>query len=82
MTRNTVQQIIQQKAEIAASVAASGAVVTWIDTANQFVDLAAGLVAIVAGVFTIIWYIRKFKEERKNGNSGKKRAESPDRDKA
>jgi flagellar biogenesis protein FliO len=60
-----IRQIMQQRADIAMTAAASGATITWLDMANQYVDLFAGLVAIVAGILTAVWYVKKFREGKK-----------------
>ncbi len=46
------------------SLTASGLSVTWLETANQFVDFLAGLVAIVSGVCLAIYYWNKNKREK------------------
>jgi hypothetical protein len=64
-----MQNLVQQKAEIAGAIGASGAVVTWIEQANQWVDLGAGVMAIVASGFAIAWYIKQRRDA--NGNTRK-----------
>ncbi len=59
----------QQHTDIAQGVAgvattATGLTVTWLEVANQFVDLGAGLVAIAAGIFTCVWTYHRIKEMR------------------
>ena len=66
-----MKELIQQKAGAAASIAASGAVVTWIEQANQYIDFAAGITAVIASGFAIAWYIKKFREDRIDGNTNK-----------
>jgi len=60
---NQPQDIAQGVA--GAAVTASSAVVTYLDVANQFVDLGAGVVAIVAGLMTCVWTYHRIKEMRR-----------------
>jgi len=48
-----------------ATATATGTVVTYLEVANQFVDLGAGLVAIAAGIFTCVWTYHKIVDMRK-----------------
>ncbi len=62
--KNLVENIFHGKAGVAAAAGASGAVVTWIEQANQWVDFTAGVTAIIASLFAIAWYIRKWKDDK------------------
>lgn len=58
------EQIIHGKGLIGAAVTGAGGATTWLEQANAYVDLAAGLIAIVAGCFTIAWYVHRFIKAR------------------
>lgn len=64
-----MRELIQQKADLAVSVGASGAVVTWVHHANQYVDFVAGILAIVASACAIAWYIKKWNDGREHGTT-------------
>jgi hypothetical protein len=70
-----VNQLIQQKADAATAIAASSAVVTWIEHANDYVDFVAGIMAIVASAFAIAWYIKKWNMERNDGTTSEDETE-------
>lgn len=60
---------MQQHSDVAQGIAgaattAAGVGVTWIEQANALVDLGAGIVAIVAGIFTCVWTYHKIQEIR------------------
>jgi hypothetical protein len=65
-------QVAQLKQEVAeqglgaagTAATAASASITWIEQANQVVDLVAGVVAIVAGVCTVVWYVHRFLKAR------------------
>lgn len=69
MTPQT-QQMIQHKAEIATTAAASSAAITWIEQANAYIDMAAGIIAVISGCLAIAWYIRRFRHEHKGKSNG------------
>lgn len=54
-----------------ATTAAAGAV-SWLDVANQYVDLISGILAIAAGAITVAWYIYQFAKQRRGGESNDK----------
>lgn len=56
--------MFQAKAGLAVAAGTGGAVVTWIEQANQWVDLIAGVTAIVASLFAIAWYIKKWRSPK------------------
>lgn len=48
------------------SLFASSTTVTLLETANQVVDLIAGLLAVTVGILTVIWWIRKLDKKSSN----------------
>ena len=59
----TVELIVEQaKGPAAAITSVSGASVTWLSTANQYIDMIAGVVAIVAGIYAILHYRKKMRD--------------------
>ena len=60
------------KTEISAAAAYTGvggvAVGTWIGTATDVVQLLAGLVALVVGIFTALYYRQKWLQLRRERN--------------
>jgi len=57
--------IIQgSKGLVGAAVTGAGVSTTWLEQANAYVDLTAGLIGIVAGTFTIVWYVSRFIKAR------------------
>lgn len=52
--------VVHGKGVLAATTTAAAGSVTWMEHANQVVDLVSGCVAVVAGIFTIAWYASRF----------------------
>ncbi len=58
------QLAIQGKGLAGAVITGASVSVTWIEQANAYVDLAAGILACITGLITIGWYIYRFKKAR------------------
>ena len=58
---------------------AVGTGITWLTYVDTVVDIAAGITAIVAGIFTIIWTYQKIKEMRERGETPLTRGRSSDK---
>ena len=58
------EQLINGKGLVGAAITGAGVGTTWLEQANAYVDLLAGLIAIVAGAFTIAWYVNRFLKAR------------------
>lgn len=54
--------MVHQQAQgmLGTTMTATATSVTWVEQANAYVDLAAGVIAVVAGLCTIAWYIVRF----------------------
>ena len=64
---NPEDSITQGVAGMATTAVATA--ITWLDFADHIVDIGAGITAIVAGIFTIVWTYHKIKELRnRNGD--------------
>lgn len=61
-------QVMQQTADSATAISAGGATIAWLEVTQGYVDLIAGGVAIVAGLFAIAHYVRAWLKERKVKN--------------
>ena len=61
---NFNEQTQQMAADTAAGVSVASAGYAWLGTANEVVQLAAGLVAIVAGAAAAWWHFERIKETR------------------
>lgn len=46
-----------------ATATAAGVGVTWMEVANQYIDMGAGLIGIVAGILTCIWTVKRIREK-------------------
>ena len=57
----------QLKAPAALITTAGATAATWLETANAYVDLGAGIIAMVAGVCAIALYIKKYRAMTKKG---------------
>lgn len=62
-------QVMQQTADAATGISAGGAAIAWLEVTQGYVDLVAGGVAIVAGLFAIAHYLRAWLKERKQNDS-------------
>ncbi len=60
--------LAQLKGAAGTAITGAAASVTWIERANEIVDLMAGIVAIVAGLCTVAFYIYKARQMRKEKN--------------
>jgi len=56
--------MVHVKGLAGAATTAGAASVTWIEQANAYVDFAAGVIAIIAGLCTIAWYIHRFLKDK------------------
>jgi hypothetical protein len=45
------------------SIYAGSTMVTFLETANQIIDLIAGLLAVTVGVLTVIWWLRRLNKK-------------------
>lgn len=61
----------QLKAPAALLTTAGATAATWLETANAYVDLGAGIIAIVAGVCAIALYVKKYREIAPVDSTGK-----------
>ena len=50
------------KGIVGATTSGTGAIVSWLPVVNEAVQIFAGLTAIVAGIFTAIYYYKKSKQ--------------------
>lgn len=62
------QLTVQGKGLVAAGATAAAGSIAWIDQASAYVDLAAGVIACIAGSLTIAWYITRFIKLRGGAN--------------
>ena len=68
-----VQQHAQQIADTAAATSIGAAGYAWLGTANEIVQLIAGIVAIVAGCAAAWWHIKKIRSHDAEKDSSSER---------
>lgn len=62
---NVPQKTAQVGADVAAGISAGSAGYAWLGTANEVVQLLAGIVAIAAGIAALRFHLVKTKEVKK-----------------
>ena len=60
---------IHGKGLVAAGTTAAAGALSWLDVANQVVDLASGIIAVVAGCMTVAWYAYRFYKIHRGGDN-------------
>lgn len=61
-----------QLPDVAAAISATSAASTYVATANEYLQLVATVVAIVTGIYAIIWHRVRIKEVKKKHESESK----------
>lgn len=59
---------VQGQGLIGIATTAAATHTTWVTQANAYVDLAAGVIAVIAGCLTIAWYVTRFYKLRGGAN--------------
>jgi hypothetical protein len=59
-----IQQQVAMKAHTAMAVAAGTTTMTWMEQANQIIDLIAGVVAVISGCLAAAWYIKRLYKDK------------------